>query len=458
MLVKGELGEGLNMAVDTIRSNKLRSSLTVLGIVIGVAVVIGISSIVRGLNDNVSQVITSLGSNIIFAFHLEPFTFGRPTEEMRTRKELTFDDAMAMPFTFGRPTEEMRTRKELTFDDAMAMQDLPHVKAVTVGVRFFRPELGTGTYSVKYKDRKAKQTILEGDTASYKDVIDVALDSGRWFSDIDEERRASTIIIGHDTAEELFPSEQPLGKELDIEGQLFTVIGVAKIRKSVFGGGKNPDDNIVFFPLSTFRKLHPELKQYWISVKATSHADMPKAMDEMRELLRRRRRVPTEKPDNFAVFTQDSLSDVWNQITGMIFIFMFAVSSVGLIVGGVGVMNIMLVSVTERTREIGVRKAMGARKRDILVQFTLEAVMLTAVGGVIGLALGALITTIVPIAFPSLPATMSMYWSIFAFVASAAVGLVFGIYPAWAAVGLVFGIYPAWKAANLDPIESLRYE
>ena len=417
---KDVFGEIIQMAVDTIRGNKLRSALTVLGIVIGVGVVIGVSSIGRGLDENVRDRLATVGTNVIFVYHLQPFTFGRMTDEMRARKELTLQDAEAM-------------------------QDLPHVKAVSALLRLFRDDIGSGTFTIKYQDRKAKNTMLEGSTASMKDVMDLPLSAGRWFTEFDDEHRSAVVLLCHDTADELFGNQDPIGKEVNVEGRLFQVIGtVAKI-PSVFNRGNDPADNRVIFPLSTFRALHPELKQHWIVVKATSHDDMPKAEDEIRELLRRRRKVAFDKPDNFAIFTTDSMAEVWNQVTAGLFIGMFAISSVGLIVGGVGVMNIMLVSVTERTREIGVRKAVGARKRDILLQFTLEAIILTAVGGVVGVLFGALVVWGIPQLWPSLPARLSMFWVIFGF--SSAAG-----------VGLIFGIYPAWKAANLDPIESLRYE
>ncbi len=417
---KSEFGEIVQMANDTIRTNKMRSALTVLGIVIGVAVVIGVSSIGRGLDDNVRERFSSVGANDIFVFHVEPFTFGRMSEEMRTRKELTAGDAEAL-------------------------RDLPHVRAVAAMIRLFRPEIGSGTYAVKYQGRKAKNTMLEGNTPSMLDVMDLPLDSGCWFSEFDDEHRAPVVVLYHDTAEELFGNEEPLGKEVSIEGQLFRVIGTVGKIKSVFNGGKDPADNRVVFPLKTFKMLHPELKQHWIVVKATTHDDVPRAMDEIREVLRRRRKVPFNKADNFAIFTTDSLFEVWDQVTSGLFVGMFAISSVGLVVGGVGVMNIMLVSVTERTREIGIRKAIGARKRDILLQFTLEAIILTMVGGVIGILLGAVVVWVIPTLWPSLPAHMSMFWAIFGFTSAAG-------------VGLVFGIYPAWKAANLDPIEALRYE
>jgi putative ABC transport system permease protein len=421
MMRKGDYGEIVRMALNTIRSNKLRSGLTVLGIVIGVAVVIGISSIVSGLNESVQASITSIGSNLIFAYHIQPFSFSRPTAEMRARKGLTPDDAEAI-------------------------KGLPYVQAVTVGVRYQNLNFGTGTYVVKYGGRKVKNTILEGDTADWKNVYDLGLTAGRWFTDTDDERHMNVIVLGADTAKELFPDGDALDKDINIEGQMFTVIGVAEPRKAAFGGGKNPDDNLILFPLTTFRTLHPELKYFWISVKATSHDDMPKATDAIRELLRRRRKVSPEKEDSFAVFTQDALSDIWKQISGGIFVFMFAVSSVGLIVGGVGVMNIMLVSVTERTREIGIRKAIGAARKEIMYQFLIEAFLISGGGAVLGILIGVAIPVTAQMLLPgNLRVPISGASVIVAFVVSCS-------------TGLLFGYLPANRAAQLQPVDSLRYE
>ena len=408
------------MALDTILKNRLRSALTILGVVIGVMTVIVISSVITGLNRAVTDEVSELGSNLIWAFRLDVITFARPTAEQLNRKELTLEDAEAM-------------------------EDLPHVKAVSAGIRYFMPRLGVGTYAVKYNGRKATDTILEGDTASVKDVYDLSLKEGRYFTDGDDEYRRKVIVIGYDTADALFGNDTAIGKELNIEGELFDVIGVAEKRSSGLHGGKNPEDNIVYFPLRTFRTLHPELKDHWISVLVDSHDHVEAVKDEMRDLLRRRRKVRFNEPDNFSIFTPDAISSLWNQITGGLFLFMFAVSSVGLIVGGVGVMNIMLVSVTERTREIGIRKAVGATKLNIMAQFTIEAIVLCAVGGCLGILLGGTITYILHAGLPSLKATMTGFWTILSFCVACS-------------IGLVFGIYPAWKAANLHPIEALRYE
>jgi putative ABC transport system permease protein len=393
----GDVKETVKMALDTLRTNKLRSGLTILGIVIGVMVVIVISSVVNGLNNNVSSFVQSLGSNVLFVFRFP--VFGQ------------------------RPTTEMLTRKQLTYDDSEAMKGLPHVVAVAPALQFADHVVGGGTTAIK-------------------DVNDLDLREGRFFTEMDQTRAAHVVVLGSDTADELFSGRSAVGQEVEVGGILFTVVGVLGPQKTPFGGGKNANDNAAHFPITTFHELHPEILDYWITLRYDDPKNRPLVEDELTELLRRRRKVANAAPDNFAIFGTDSLTRLWTQLTFGLFGLLFALSSVALLVGGVGVMNIMLVSVTERTREIGVRKAIGATKQTILTQFTLEAMTLCAVGGVIGVVAGAAIALGLTYVLPS---ALSMLWVAAAFLCSCG-------------IGLIFGIYPAWKAANLNPIDALRYE
>jgi putative ABC transport system permease protein len=411
-----DVKETVKMALDTLRTNKLRSGLTILGIVIGVMVVIVISSVVNGLNNNVSSFVQSLGSNVLFVFRF--------------------------PVIGQRPTTEMLTRKQMTYEDAEAMKGLPHVVAVAPALQFADHVVGGGTTAIKAGAKKMQNTILEGDTPSEKDVSDLELREGRFFTEMDQTRAAHVVVLGSDTADELFSGRSAVGQEVEVGGMLFTVVGVLDARKQPFGGGKNADDNAAHFPITTFHELHPEVLDYWITLKYDDPKNRPLVEDELTELLRRRRKVANAAPDNFAIFGTDSLTRLWTQLTFGLFGLLFALSSVALLVGGVGVMNIMLVSVTERTREIGVRKAIGATKQTILTQFTLEAMTLCAVGGVIGVVGGAGIALGLTYLLPS---ALSVLWVAAAFLCSCG-------------IGLIFGIYPAWKAANLNPIDALRYE
>ena len=414
----GDFKETVTMALGTLRANKMRSGLTILGIVIGVLTVITISSVVNGLNSGVEGLVQSLGSNILFIYRFPAFT--------------------------GRPTTEMLTRKQLTYDDAMAMRLLPHVVAVSPALQYTDNTAPgrSGVTAIKGGGKNMQSTILTGVSDEEKDVSDLDMLDGRFIDESDQERAARVVVLGYDTADQLFPGQSAIGREVEAAGMIFTVVGVLDKQKQAFGGGKNPRDNQAYFPVTTFHYMHPEELDYWITLKYDDPKNRLTVVDELTELLRRRRKVLNEKPDNFAIFGTDVITRLWDEITGGLFLLLFSVSSVALMVGGVGVMNIMLVSVTERTREIGVRKAIGATKKTILTQFTLEAITLCAVGGVIGVVLGSLIALGVG---HWLPTVLSPLWVATAFLSSCA-------------IGLIFGIYPAWKAANLDPIEALRYE
>jgi putative ABC transport system permease protein len=350
-----------------------------------------------------------------------------------------------MPLIGVKPTSEMLTRKKMVFEDALALRALPHVVSTDGTYQHVNEQFHVGDVSVKYNGKKVAGAFLAGSTNQLIVVTGLTMQEGRFWTDEEDQRHAHVCVVAHDTAEELFGDADPLGKDVNVATGLYTVIGVMEKRKQPFGSGKNPADNGVYFPLGTFHNLYPEIKDMYISVKYDDPKNKALVEEEIRELLRVRRKVKVEADDNFEIFGPDSLTKLWAQLTGGLVAFMIAVSSVGLMVGGVGVMNIMLVSVTERTREIGIRKAIGATKKTILTQFTTEAVTLCGLGGVVGVLVGAVITWIVYFLPIGLPAALSAVWVLIGFGVSCA-------------IGLLFGIYPAWKAANLDPIEALRYE
>jgi putative ABC transport system permease protein len=409
-----DVKESAAMAVDTLRANKLRSALTILGVSVGVVTVIFMVSIIQGLNKAFADQIESLGSNTIWVTKFDP-SFGKP------------------------PGSEEIHRKELTLDDAEAMRrEAPSIESVS-------PFLRKLAETVRYEDKQTDTPIIFGITPYYEFTHSSYAARGRFITDADVNQRSNVCVIGVDVVHSLFPYEEPLDKEVKIAGKLFRVVGVMEPLGNFLSQSR---DNTVFVPITTFQKYYPEITfpdiVYVIVVRPKSRAYVKPAMDEMTDLLRRRRRVPAGTPNNFGISSQDSLLDIYNQLTGATALVLTAISFVALMIGGIGVMNIMLVSVTERTKEIGIRKAVGATRFNILSQFLIEAVALTAIGGLAGLAVGE-IASLIMNKYSPLPAYVPL-WAI-------AVGI--GIS---AAIGIIFGLWPAWKAARLDPIEALRYE
>src|SRR5258708_7770598 len=286
--------ESLLLAFDTLRKNKLRSGLTILGISIGISTVILISSAINGLNTNIDNFVRTLGTNDLWIFQFEPF--GK------------------------RPTTEELNRKKLTYEDAMAMTKLPFVAAVDPELTYQNWQTGLGSISIKAGTHKISNTIIYGTTPARKDVTDIELLEGRMWTDSEEENSSNVVVLGHDAAEDLFPDGSPMGKDVDVEGDIFTVIGTLDKQPQPFGSGRNTDDNAAYFPLTTFRKIHPEIKDFWLVVKYDDPKHRAIVTEEIRELLRVRRGARVQQDHNFAIFGPDSLSPLSNSITGGLFL------------------------------------------------------------------------------------------------------------------------------------------
>ncbi len=407
--------ENLAMAMQTLLAHKFRSFLTVLGIIIGVLTVIVISSILTGMRKNIITFVEEFGTDNIFAFHLN------------------------MGPHFGRRPREEWLRKPLGPLDAALIKDgCPSVQDVAwEGIPW------NTRIEIKYKNNILRDFQFNGVPANYSSVANLKLEFGRFFTETEDEHRMSVAAIGPDCKDALFPYADPIGKQILINGHPYTVVGVMEKSKGGFGGD-NGRDRQVLIPYGAFHKMAPWEDKHFLLIKCKSGM-LPRGLDEVESLLRRHRGVKPNQANNFDLSTADRLIEQFDSITANIGLIAIAISSIGLLVGGIGVMNIMLVSVTERTREIGVRKAIGATRKDIIFQFLFEAMTLTGIGGVFGIILAVITSYIVIFFVPSLPASIPMWAVITGFTVSVT-------------IGLVFGVWPARKAALLDPIEALRYE
>src|SRR5437867_3372945 len=408
--------EIISMALDSIRAHKFRSALTVLGIIIGVATVIAIASILTGLRENLVRLIQEYGTDNIYAFHLSTGFNPNQDREERTRKPLTEEDAVAI-----------REHTDTVEDVALvAFSDWNFNRTIT------------------HQGYTYRRGNVQGVSANYAQTTNVSVSNGRFISDFDDQHRRSAMVIGVSVADALFWNhESAIGAQVKMGDHTFEVVGVLQKRKSAFLG-ENDEDNAVYIPFRTLRQISPGRRWMMLIIQAKA-GKIRQALDQVEVVLRRQRGVKFNEANNFDLGTADRFISEFDHITKLAGLIAIAMSSVGLLVGGIGVMNIMLVSVTERTPEIGVRKALGARARDITTQFLCEAMTLTFLGGFAGVVLAIAVSQIIMFFVPSIPASIPI-WAVIA-------GLTVSV-----AVGLLFGVWPARKASRLDPVECLRYE
>jgi putative ABC transport system permease protein len=413
--------ENLRMGLDTLWQHKLRSLLTILGVVIGTMTVIVIAAFVSGIDARVSKEIESFGTNSIYIYRFDPGFNFNPTQEERMRKPLSYEDSEAI---------------------GSECPSIVYSAAFMSPVDFFGGSF-TQRVNVRYHEIEMTNAAVQGASPSYFKMGVTNIAEGRYFTDEEDEHHASVLVIGRDVANTLFPFSNAVDQDVTINGRSYRVVGVLAERDVFLVGAEDPnnENKAVYMPYLTLRKSYPEVKDNFVMAQARP-GQMHQAVEEVRDLLRRRRKVAFGAPDNFGVSTSEQILSQFGAITGGVFALMVAISSVGLLIGGIGVMNIMLVSVTERTREIGVRKAIGARRRDIIIQFLIEAATLTGLGGILGILFGCVIALLIETIMPTY---IPLWAPVIGFVVS--VGL-----------GLTFGLWPAWKAARLNPIEALRYE